>query len=232
MYFPLLMLLERAGIFLPETTHPFQDIMLRDIRLLTPELKDYQAHTLYVGQSLPRGLPAHRKQDTWCILLSRQTGADAPDSMEHPAVSEQSEGGGFSGILPVVAKENLFVLFNRMLEIMDQFRLFKQQLEQLGRPGYPENQKEGLQEMIRLISGIMGNPAYLTDSGFKTLAIDPAPLFSEISSIWRHLSRYGYLPYDIVYNLRKAENSTKSNRQTSPCCSGRHIFITRLSDIA
>ncbi len=204
MYFPLLMLLERAGVFLPETAHPFQSIMLRDIRLLTPELTEYQAHTLYVGQALPRSLPARKKQDTWCILLSRQTGPDAPGSPKQSADSEHSESGGFSGILPVMAEENLFVLFNRMLEIMDRFRSFRQRLEQTGRPDYSENQKERLQEMIRLISDIMGNPAYLTDSGFKALAIDPAPLFSEISSIWRHLSRYGYLPYDIVYNLRKS----------------------------
>ena len=202
MYLPLLMLLEKAGIFLPaETAHSVQSIMLRDIRLLTPELTEYQAHTLYVGQTPPPSLPSRTKQETWCILLFCQTGKDAEDPPANSAVSEDSENTGFSGIRPVTAPEDLFVLFNRMLEIMDRFRSFRQRLEQ---PGYSENQKERLQEMTELISGMMGNPAYLTDSSFKALAIDSSPLFSEISSIWRHLSRYGYLPYDIVYNLQKS----------------------------
>lgn len=209
MYLPLLMLLEQAGIFLPEPTQSFHSIMLRDIRLLTPELTKYQAHTLYVGPTPPRSLPARTEQDTWCILLSGQaqeTGANPPKPSISSGFSGSglSEEDGFSGILPVTAPEDFRVLFNRMLAIMDRFRSWQRRLERLSRPDSPENQKENLQKMIRLISDIMGNPAYLTDSSFKTIAIDPAPLFSEISSIWRYLSRYGYLPYDIVYNLQKS----------------------------
>ena len=111
MYFPLLMLLEKAGIFLAaEAARPIQSVMLQDIRLLTPEFTEYQAHTLYVGQTPPHSLPVRTEQDTWCILLSRPDGEDVANFTKPSMISEVSENAGLSAILPVTASENLFVL--------------------------------------------------------------------------------------------------------------------------
>jgi hypothetical protein len=81
---------------------------------------------------------------------------------------------------------------------------------------YSIQKQNSLQNIIPLISKVMGNPCYITDFSFKVLAIDQSPVLSEISSIWRNISNHGYLSYDIVYNLRKNGDLEKMESCNQP----------------
>ncbi len=96
---------------------------------------------------------------------------------------------------PKAPDSQLFHLFNKLLDSAQKLRRLENRLKIKAAQG-------GLQSSIELISESMGNPAYITDSSFKVLAIDRTPFLSEISSIWKHISTDGYLSYDIVHHLR------------------------------
>lgn len=98
-----------------------------------------------------------------------------------------------SPILPLADMLNLcLVIFNEYVELGN--RLKEMTLK-----------NAGLDEYITVFSEIMGNPVYIVDSTYKVLAIDESPIYSEMSAIWRHLTTYRYLSYDIIAKLRETE---------------------------
>ncbi|MBP5291726.1 MAG: helix-turn-helix domain-containing protein, partial [Lachnospiraceae bacterium] len=167
---------------------------------------NYDEHTLYVGEKMSLHQPAPDKGSTSCILLTAYNSAS--DQGKHSQAN----------VLHTSKAEDLSALFNRILEIMDYFQTSLRHLEQM------KHKNNGLQAMVQLYSSIMGNPAYITDASFKVLAADRSPLFSEISAIWKHTVGYGYLPYDIVYNLRKSGELEQLEKGESPILFHSNFF--------
>lgn len=175
MEIPLITLLDRLKLRGLRAQAVDGTVRIRGIRLLTGRTARLQKGICYVGSSIPEQAVA---EDGAVALLAAE-----------PFVSPLR-------IVFADPHEDCCALFERAAELFEQFRDWDEKLRSA------IYERRGLRALILLLSEIMGNAAYLVDSSFRVLAIDDAPILSEISAIWKHLVAYGYLSYDILSQLR------------------------------
>ncbi len=123
----------------------------------------------------------------------------------------------------------LFEIFNRCMDILDHFRRLFATLEESRIEGsFREDATENssLERYISHCSRIIGSPAYLVDSTYKVLAIDPSPIYSEISAIWRHLTGQRYLSYDIISALQDSGELQQMDTRNGSSLIRSEIFPT------
>lgn len=75
---------------------------------------------------------------------------------------------------------------------------------------------DGLDGLMRLFSKLLGNAAYLVDSSLKVIAIDDDPAFQDMSAIWRHIVRYGFIPLDIASGMQSSGELDNLDRTKPP----------------
>ncbi|MCQ4671246.1 helix-turn-helix domain-containing protein [Lactonifactor longoviformis] len=178
MNLPLITLLDRMN--LQTESHPVcpRTLMVKGIRFLSEHTERLKKDYLYIGPAIPKKAEYERGTAALVCKLEGDPGFFA---------FQLSEG------------EEVSYILNQAQDVLEEMNQWEEQLKEL------IYGQKGLQEMIQLFSKIMGNPAYLVDSSFKVLAIDKAPVLSEISAIWKHLVTYGYLSYDILDQMRRAD---------------------------
>ena len=123
----------------------------------------------------------------------------------------------------------LFEIFNHCMDILDHFRkLFAALEESRIQGGFREEARENdsLERYISRCSRIVGSPAYLVDSTYQVLAIDPSPIYSEISAIWRHLTGQRYLSYDIISALQDSGELQQMDTRNGSSLVRSEIFPT------
>lgn len=167
---------------------PHQSAFL-DVRLLSPELTSLKSDILYVGEEPLRNELVYEAGSGLCLLNGSGTfPCDA---------------------LMIAGDYSLFELFNRISQLFYEIRT---QFEKLTQAILHKN---GLQQVVEIISEICGNPVYLVDSSFKVLGIHGPETMPEMSANWRRLLNDGYLPYNIVMNL--IESNELQSMETGLC---------------
>lgn len=178
MKLPLVTLLDRMNILTEEELLDCPRTEILGIRLLSDTTGRLKKGYLYIGAEVPKTAVWETEAAVLAWKLNPCPGCYA---------------------LPLPYRENVTDVFNRAQEQLEQFALWEEQLKEI------IYGQKGLQEMICLFFHIMGNPGYLVDSSFKVLAMDPSPILSEMSAIWKHLETYRYLSYDILDQMRRAD---------------------------
>jgi len=156
-------------------------ISVKGIRLLMPEVVKLEKGILYVAEIPPEHIEYSEQS---CVIFMCE-----PVTTPYCALFLNNQADVFS-------------ILNELLSIFELFTDYERRAQNI------IYKQKGLQALILLCSEIFGNPAYLVDSGFKVLAIDDTPMYSEISAIWKRLVSYRYLSYDIVTGLRRSDELT------------------------
>ncbi len=153
------------------------------ILLYSDILSSLEEKTLYLCQSRPDNTLAKESGAGFIILNIPESDLDNLDFE----------------FLYLKKAQNFTQVFNQLSSLL--FSVQNQFLTLQRLAGKQDN----LQKITEQISDILGNPAYIVDSGFRVLAIEHRFQMRELSAVWRHLEDDGYFPPDLVGNLIKSK---------------------------
>ena len=229
MNIPLLFLLERMGIE-ADVSAVKRDALVRSVQLVDTALRDgkpFEGGVLYIGASFPDA----------AVFLGNDDGASSGDADAHVLPvgafflvnatgqrkmpdSVGSEGGflGREAAAIIHADFDVYEAFARAVDVCFRYQEWSERFSELLQDAGSAN------DLMRECSKLFGNAAYMVDPAFKVIAIDDAPLFCEISHIWKHLVEEGYLLYDIVYSMqisRQLEEMSESS--DAEICESEHF---------